>query len=95
MLRGAIMTMIQAGTRIALKNVLYLTDFSDSSRAALPFAMAIAQSYGAIVHALHVLTPTIPEACREAIHADEELASAEMVKVGSQLAGVEHDTVVV
>lgn len=89
------MTMIQAGTRITLKNVLYLTDFSDSSGAALPFAIAMARTYSASVHALHVLTPAIPEACRDAIHTDEELANAEMLKVGSQLADVAHDTAVV
>ena len=85
------MTMI-ASTRIALKNVLYLTDFSEPSEVALPFAVAIASDYGARVHALHVLTPVIPETYTEAIHADEELANAEMAEVDSQLAGVAHDT---
>jgi nucleotide-binding universal stress UspA family protein len=89
------MTTIQAGAGIALKNILYLTDFSDFSGAALPFAIAVAGNYGAAVHALHVLTPLIPEVCHEAIHADEELANAEILKVGSQLAGVAHDTAVV
>jgi len=88
------MTTIQLGTRIALKNILYLTDFSTSSAVALPFAIAIAHSHGAGVHALHVLTPPIPEACRDAIRADEELANAEMLKVDAQLTGVEHDTAV-
>jgi nucleotide-binding universal stress UspA family protein len=86
------MTRIAEGTRIALKSILYLTDFSEPSEAALPFAVAIARDYGAKVHALHVLTPVIPEAYVEAIHADEELANAEMVKVDSQLTGVAHDT---
>jgi nucleotide-binding universal stress UspA family protein len=75
-----------------LKNVLYLTDFSGPSEAALPFAVAIARGYGATVHALHVLTPAIPEGYTEAIHADEGLANAEMAKVDSQLTGVAHDT---
>jgi hypothetical protein len=47
-----------ANTRVTLKNVLFLTDFSEPSEAALPFAVAIAREYGATVHALHVLTPT-------------------------------------
>ena len=89
------MTMIGASTRITLKNVLYLTDFSGFSEAALPFAIALARNYGASIHALHVLTPPIPEACREAIHADEALANAEMSKVRSQLADVAYDTAVV
>lgn len=89
------MTLIGPSTRITLKNILFLTDFSESSEAALPFAIAMARNYGASVHALHVLTPTIPAACREAIRADEDLAAAEMVRVSSHLAGVAHDTAVV
>ncbi|MFZ0738771.1 MAG: universal stress protein [Candidatus Acidiferrales bacterium] len=86
------MTIIAEGARVTLKNVLYLTDFSEPSEAALPFAVAIASDYGATVHALHVLTPVIPENCPEAIHADEELANADMAKVDSRLTGVAHDT---
>jgi nucleotide-binding universal stress UspA family protein len=86
------MTKIAKSTRISLKNVLYLTDFSEPSEAAMPFAVAIANDYGAKVHVLHVLTPVIPETCVEAIHADEDLANAEMEKVDSQLAGIAHDT---
>jgi nucleotide-binding universal stress UspA family protein len=89
------MPTIQAGTRITLKNILYLTDFSEFSGAALPFAIVMARNYGATVYALHVLTPPIPEVCHEAIHCDEELAGAEILKVGSQLADVAHDTAVV
>jgi nucleotide-binding universal stress UspA family protein len=55
----------------------------------------MARNYGASVHVLHVLAPPIPEACRDAIHADAELANAEMAKIDAQLAGVAHDTVVV
>ena len=86
------MIKIAEGTRVTLKSILYLTDFSDPSAAALPFAVAIAREYGAKVHALHVLTPVIPEACVEVIHADQELADAEMAKVDSELSGVTHDT---
>jgi nucleotide-binding universal stress UspA family protein len=86
------MTIIVEGERIPLRNVLYLTDFSEPSEAALPFAVAIANDYGARVHALHVLTPVIPETCPEAIQADEVLANAEMAKVDSQLIGVPHET---
>lgn len=88
------MTTTQVGTRIRLNNILYLTDFSDSSGVALTFAIVIARNYGATVHALHVLTPAIPEACSKAIHADEELANAEMRKVSLRLADVAHDATV-
>ena len=87
------MTMVQAPKAVALRNILYLTDFSEPSEAALPFAIAVARNYEGTVHALHILTPVIPEVCATAIQADEELAEAEMQKVESQLAGVSHETI--
>ena len=35
-------------TAVALKSILYLTDFSEPSEAALPFAIAIARNYEAL-----------------------------------------------
>jgi nucleotide-binding universal stress UspA family protein len=46
---------LDSGTRATLRNILYLTDFSEPSEASLPFATAIARNYGANIHALHVL----------------------------------------
>jgi nucleotide-binding universal stress UspA family protein len=80
-------------TAVALKSILYLTDFSEPSEAALPFAIAIARNYEGTVHALHILTPVIPESRATAIQTDEELAEAEMRKVESQLVGVSHETI--
>ena len=88
------MTRIAESTRITLKSVLYLTDFSEASQVALPFALAIASNYESKVYALHVLTPVIPETCLEAINADEKLANDEMGKVDFQLTGVVHDMAV-
>lgn len=39
------------------KNILFATDFSPSSEAAVPYARAIAKRYGATVHMLHVVGP--------------------------------------
>jgi nucleotide-binding universal stress UspA family protein len=39
----------------ALKNILYATDFSPCSQAAVPFLRAIAARYGATVHVVHVV----------------------------------------
>jgi nucleotide-binding universal stress UspA family protein len=86
-------------TRITLNNILYLTDFSEPSEAALPFATAIARGYGAIVHALHVLMPSpvvymTPELVADGIAGQEEAASLEMQRVESALAGLPHETIV-
>jgi len=43
-----------AGIRV--KNVLFATDFSDISEAALPYAAAICRRFGSTLHAVHVLS---------------------------------------
>lgn len=42
--------------RISLKNILFPTDFSIASQAALPFAVSLAHLYGAKLHFLHALS---------------------------------------
>ncbi|HZR32697.1 MAG TPA: universal stress protein [Terriglobales bacterium] len=45
----------RTSTKISVKNVLFATDFSEASRQALPYAMAICRHYGSTLHALHVI----------------------------------------
>ena len=94
------MKAIDTGTRINLKSILFLTDFSQPSEAALPFAIAIAREFAATIHALHVLIPQpylymTPQTIPVAIEAQEENAQAEMQRVEAQLTGVPHDVTVV
>ena len=91
------MKTIEAGTRITLKNILFLTDFSEPSEVALPFAVEIARAYGAKTFALHVLRPdpllySTPASVAIATEAQEERAKAEMQRIGSHLAGMPHET---
>jgi nucleotide-binding universal stress UspA family protein len=51
---------VEAGKRIELNNILFATDFSPLSNAALPYAVSIARRYGAMVHVAHVM-PTEAE----------------------------------
>jgi len=44
-------------TRISLKNILFPTDFSPFSHAALPFASTLARIYGATILMTHVVPP--------------------------------------
>src|SRR6476619_5357112 len=39
----------------AVKNVLFATDFSEASEAALPYAAAFSARYGSQIHVTHVL----------------------------------------
>lgn len=89
----------ETGSRIALKNILYLTDFSEPSEAALPFAASIAREYDGKIYALQVLTPamytyTPPELTADAITAQEECAERDMLRLTAQLAGIPHETIV-
>jgi nucleotide-binding universal stress UspA family protein len=93
------MTTVQANKRIALKNILFLTDFSEPSGAALPFASAIARTYGSVVHALHVLLPSAytcmtPEMAATFLDDEEDRARAEMQQVEAGLMGLPHETVI-
>jgi nucleotide-binding universal stress UspA family protein len=94
------MKSMQLGTRIALKNILFLTDFSDASDAALPFALSVARGYGATVHALNVLilkpyTYETPDLVEPAIEAQEECAENSMRRLEAQMTGTEHDAHIV
>jgi nucleotide-binding universal stress UspA family protein len=46
-------------SRLSLKNILFPTDFSEASRAALPFAQSLAKLYGSTVLVAHSI-PTEP-----------------------------------
>src|ERR1051326_3839617 len=43
---------------IAVKNVLFATDFSETAESALPYAIAICRHFGSILHSVHVLSET-------------------------------------
>jgi nucleotide-binding universal stress UspA family protein len=91
------MLTVEASKRIALKNILFLTDFSEPSAAALPFASMVARSYGAKVTALHVLVPTAYQTKEKvATVADdqEDLAIAEMERVEAELVGIPRETLI-
>ncbi len=86
--------------RVAIRNVLYLTDFSGPSEAALPFAVSIARGYGATIHGLHVVLPetmsyVTPESLALAMDAQDEYARIEKQRLESQLAGVAHEVTIV
>jgi nucleotide-binding universal stress UspA family protein len=94
------MRVIETGVRLALKNILLLTDFSEPSELAIPFAVAIAREYESKVYAMHVLTPVplayaTPESAAAAIEGLEEGAQAGMQRVDAQLVGVPHETMLV
>lgn len=90
------MTIVQTSKRIALNNILFLTDFSDSSETAVPFATSIARAYGSTIYALHVLLPSAythmaPEAAASLLDDEEDRARAEMERVEAQFSGLPNE----
>jgi nucleotide-binding universal stress UspA family protein len=87
------MTTLQANKRISLNNILFLTDFSESSATAIPFATSIARAYGSVVRALHVLVPSAytymtPEVAATLLDDEEDRARTEMQQVEAQFSGL-------
>ena len=94
------MTAVAAQTRIALKNILFTTDFSPAAEAALPYAIGLAKQYGARVHGLHVRFPATypivgPEAMPQIIEAAEEQAKFEAKQLHEMLEGVPHEVTII
>jgi nucleotide-binding universal stress UspA family protein len=91
------MMKVESDVRISIRNILFLTDFSEPSEVALPFATSIARGYGARVYALQVFTPD-PNVCgapaKLAIAVIETGEQAAKARIESQLAGLEHETIV-
>lgn len=84
-------TMTALPRSVQLRQILYLTDFSRPSEAALSFVIKIARSHASTVHALHVLLPPL-NGYPESMKADQKIAEAEMKRVGAKLVGVAHET---
>ena len=93
------MNAVATKTRIALKSILFATDFSPAAEAALPYAIGLAKQYGAKVHGLHVRFPATypivgPEAMPQVLEAAEEQAKFEANQMHEMLATVPHDVTV-
>ena len=83
----------------SIKDVLFLTDFSESSAAAMPFAIGLAREYSAAVHALHVETPefyaySTPEGAAALRDAEEAVARNLRRDLDASLTGIPHDVTV-
>ena len=91
------MEKVEYSIGIAIKNILFLTDFSEPSEVALPFATSIARGHGAKVYALHVFAPD-PNVCiapaKLAIAAIEMGEQTAKARIASELADLEHETIV-
>lgn len=79
-----------------LKNILYLTDFSECAQATLPYAKAIARIYDGKIFLLHSMVPDAmacltPELAAATITLQEQEAQAKMKELAAQLDGQPHE----
>jgi nucleotide-binding universal stress UspA family protein len=93
------METVPVSERIGLKNILFLTDFSEPSSIALPYAAMIARAYGAKVTALYVAVPSAytymtPEMSTTLLDAPDDAAKTEMARVEAELAGLPREVII-
>ena len=88
---------VEAGKRIALKNILFATDFSACSNAALPYALAVTRRYEAKLLAAHVM-PTkaemammSPESWPALIEEEGKKTQAYLEQLEKQFQGFPHE----
>jgi nucleotide-binding universal stress UspA family protein len=91
------MKVMDAKTRVALRNILMAIDFSPSSNAALDFAVAIARRYGSRIYMTHVIRPDVyqlvsPEAMETVLDQARHYAEQQMAKVlvSGRVRGIPH-----
>ena len=90
------MKTLEAGKRITLSNILFSTDFSAHSDAALPYAVAIARQYGAKIYGAHVVTSedylfTAPDLWPTHLEQEKRLEQEVKGHLEKQLRGVPHE----
>ena len=90
------MKTLETGKRIALNNILFATDFSPHSNAALPYALAITHQYGAKLYGAHVLSSgdylfVAPEIWPTLAQQEEQLRQEAAARLEEQLRGVSHE----
>lgn len=87
---------VEAGRRIALENILFATDFSPCSNAALPYALSVSRRYGANLHAAHVrsaqaeLILMSPENWPAVAEEEDERIQPYILQLEKQLQGIPH-----
>ena len=92
----------QLETAVAIKNILFATDFSEISEAALPYVTALSLRYGSTIQVAHVLPevtflrPGAPDpAVIGSIYEDaHSLAQEKIQRLSDRLVGFPHSTYV-
>jgi nucleotide-binding universal stress UspA family protein len=89
------MTTLELGKRIKLTNIMFATDFSSCSDAALPYALAMALQYEAKIYGAHVVSSddylfTAPDLWPAQMKQEEKLQKETVGYLEEQLSGTTH-----
>jgi nucleotide-binding universal stress UspA family protein len=92
----AIMKTLEMATHVTVRNVLFATDFSSYSNAALPYALAVAHQFGVKLYAAHVLSTeaylfAAPETWPALEELHEEREQIDFARLETHLRGVPHE----
>jgi nucleotide-binding universal stress UspA family protein len=90
----------KTATEVAIENILFATDFSAASEAALPYVTTLSMRYGSMVHVVHALPdppvvrlgapdPAVMGAIYEGVHS---VAQEKMQQLADRLRGFPHET---
>lgn len=90
------MKALETATHAAIRNVLFATDFSKYSNAALPFALAIAHQYGVKLYAAHVVSTeayffATPETWPALVEQQAKMEQGDFDRLEAHLRGVPHE----
>lgn len=93
------MKTLDASTPVALKNILFTTDFSPAADAALPFAIQMARRYGAKLHGVYVrpfdLYAGVPPASWPALAEEAERGIKQSTeRLENELRDIPHNVIV-
>ncbi len=93
---NSVLQTVATEKRIALENILYATDFSPASIAALPYVRGIAMRYGSKIHVLHVKEPAsyafvTPDMVPSVVEMREPLQQEQTDQLHKVFARIPHD----
>ena len=90
------MKTLETATQAAVSNVLFATDFSSNSNAALPYTLAVARQYGVRLYAAHVLSTeayllATPETWPALAEQHQKQEQIDVARLEAHLRGVPHE----
>jgi nucleotide-binding universal stress UspA family protein len=87
---------LRTSGQVHFENILFATDFSSTTKLALPYAVEIARKSDARIHVVHVISPDIyplvpPEEWKKMEQEEKEYREKKRHEIEAQLIGIRHE----